>query len=76
MEQSELQAIWEQILQKVLEQRSLTELALNDWLRPVKPLSLSDTTLVLGAPTSLAREWIVKRYIPFLEDAVLDIAKK
>ena len=76
MEQSELQAIWEQILQKVLEQRSLTELALNDWLRPVKPLSLSDTTLVLGAPTSLAREWIVKRYIPFLEDAVLDIARK
>lgn len=76
MEQSELQAIWEQILQKVLDQRSLTELALNDWLRPVKPLSLSDTTLVLGAPTSLAREWIVKRYIPFLEDAVLAIAKK
>lgn len=76
MEQSELQAVWEQILQKVLDQRSLTELALNDWLRPVKPLSLSDTTLVLGAPTSLAREWIVKRYIPFLEDAVFDIAKK
>ena len=76
MEQSKLQAIWEQILQKVLDQRSLTELALNDWLRPVKPLSLSDTALVLGAPTSLAREWIVKRYIPFLEDAVFDIAKK
>ena len=76
MEQSKLQAIWEQILQKVLDQRSLTELALNDWLRPVKPLSLSDTTLVLGAPTSLAREWIVKRYIPFLEDAVLDVAEK
>ena len=76
MEQSELQAVWEQILQKVLDQRSLTELALNDWLRPVKPLSLSDTTLILGAPTSLAREWFVKRYIPFLEDAVFDIAKK
>lgn len=76
MEQSELQAIWEQILQKVLDQRSLTELALNDWLRPVKPLSLSENTLVLGAPTALAREWIVKRYIPFLEDAVLDIAKR
>ena len=44
--------------------------------RLAAPRSLSDTTLVLGAPTSLAREWIVKRYIPFLEDAVLDIAKK
>ncbi|MGP1574050.1 chromosomal replication initiator protein DnaA [Selenomonas sp.] len=76
MEQSELQEIWEQILQKVLDQKSLTELTLNDWLRPVKPLSLSETSLVLGAPTALAREWIAKRYIPFLEDAVLDLTKK
>ncbi len=76
MNQPDLQAIWEQILQKVLEQRSLTELALNDWLRPVKALSLSESTLTLGAPTALAREWIVKRYIPFLEDAVFAIAQK
>lgn len=76
MEQSELQEIWDQILQKVLDQNSLTELTLNDWLRPVKPLSLSETSLVLGAPTALAREWIAKRYIPFLEDAVLDLTKK
>ena len=76
MEQSELQEIWEQILQKVLDQKSLTELTLNDWLRPVKPLSLSETSLILGAPTALAREWIAKRYIPFLEDAVLDLTKK
>ncbi len=76
MEQSELQAIWEQILQKVLDQNSLTELTLNEWLRPVKPLSLSETSLVLGAPTALARDWIAKRYIPFLEDAVFDLCKK
>ena len=76
MEQSNLQEIWEQILQNVLDQRSLTELAINQWLRPVKLLSISETSLVLGAPNAFSKEWIEKLYIPFLENAVMEIEQR
>ena len=36
MDQTQLQTIWEQILQKIQEQESLTEAACKKWLAPVK----------------------------------------
>ena len=70
MDETQMQAIWEQILSKV--QESLSESVCNKWLRPVRPLSLTDQTLTIGTPNDFYKEWITDRYIPFLEDAVLD----
>ncbi len=70
MDETQMQAIWEQILSKV--QESLSESVCNKWLRPVRPLSLTDQTLTIGTPNDFYKEWILDRYIPFLEDAVLD----
>jgi len=67
MEQTQLQALWEQILNKV--QESLSEAACKQWLVPLKPLSLTDTTLELGTANSFSKKWIESRYIPFIEDA-------
>ena len=73
MDQTQLQAIWEQILQKVQEQESLTEAACKKWLAPVQPLAITGTALELGTPNNFYKEWIEGRYIPFLEDAVLAV---
>ncbi len=76
MEQSQLQAVWAQILDNMKEQ--LAPSAFN-WLNPVQPLSLSETELVLGTQTEMAKEWIAGHYQTFIEDAasaVLGTAKK
>ena len=70
MDETQMQAIWEQILSKV--QESLSESVCNKWLRPVRPISLTDQALTIGTPNDFYKEWISDRYIRFLEDAVLD----
>jgi chromosomal replication initiator protein len=74
MEQTQLQALWEQILNKV--QESLSEAACKQWLVPLAPLSLTETTLELGTPNSFSKKWIDSRYIPFLQDSSFAILQK
>ena len=70
MEQSQLQAVWAQILDSMKEQ--LAPSAFN-WLNPIQPLSLSDSELVLGTQTEMAKEWIAGHYQTFIEDAVSEV---
>ena len=76
MDQTQLQTIWEQILQKIQEQESLTEAACKKWLAPVSPLAITGTTLELGTPNNFYKEWIEGRYLPFLEDAVFAVTQE
>lgn len=76
MDQTQLQTIWEQILQKIQEQESLTEAACKKWLAPVRPLAITATTLELGTPNNFYKEWIEGRYLPFLEDAVFAVTQE
>jgi len=66
MEQTQLQAVWAQILDKMKEQLAPTAF---NWLNPVEPLSLSNDTLELGTQTEMAKEWIAGHYQTFIEDA-------
>ena len=70
MEQSQLQAVWEQILDNMKEQLAASAFK---WLNPVKPLSLTDSELVLGAQNAMSKEWITSHYLTILEDAVADV---
>lgn len=67
MEQAELQAIWEQILNNMRDQ--LAESAFK-WLDPIQPISLTESDLVLGTQTAMAKDWITSHYLTILEDAV------
>ncbi|SDP46257.1 chromosomal replication initiator protein DnaA [Selenomonas ruminantium] len=78
MEQTQLQAVWAQILNKMKEQELVGPSAYN-WLNPVEPISLTDETLELGTQTEMAKEWIAERYLIFIEDAakaVFGVPKK
>ena len=78
MEQTQLQAVWAQILDKMKEQELVGPSAYN-WLNPVEPISLTEETLELGTQTEMAKEWIAERYLIFIEDAakaVFGIPKK
>ena len=59
MEQTELQAFWEQVLTRIRE--TLAEPACKKWLVPLKPLDLTSTALTLGAKTDFERDWIEGR---------------
>ena len=67
MDQTNLQVIWAEILDKTRE--SLAEAACKKWLSPLKPLSLSETTLELGVQNEFASEWITSHYFGILQDA-------
>jgi len=67
MEQTQLQAVWAQILDKMKEQLAPTAF---NWLNPVKPISLTDDTLEIGTQNEMSKEWIAGHYQTFIEDAV------
>lgn len=67
MEQTQLQAVWEQILTKMKE--SLAESAFK-WFASVKPLSLTEDELILSVQNDLVKDWITSHYLTIVEDAV------
>ncbi len=72
MEQSHLQAVWEQVLHTAQAHGKITEVAYRKWLQPVEPISWNGNLLVLGAPNDFSCNWIKERYITALEEAVYD----
>lgn len=74
MELTQLQLYWEQIIEKV--EPELSKLSCDTWLKPVKPLSLTDEKFELGTPKGFMKEWIDSRYIPLLERAAQEILGK
>ncbi|WP_110954559.1 chromosomal replication initiator protein DnaA [Anaerosinus massiliensis] len=74
MDTTQLQATWEQILSKL--ELSLSKLTCDTWLKPVIPISLTDTTIELGTPKKFMKEWIESRYIPFIVDAGYEVTNK
>ena len=73
MDQTQLQATWEQILKKL--EDSLSQIVCENWLRPLIPVSLTTTILELGTPTDFSKEWIEKHYIPFIIDASYEVTQ-
>ena len=71
MEVTQLQLYWEQIIERV--EPELSKLSCDTWLKPVKPLSLSDAKFELGTPKGFMKEWIDSRYIPVLERAAQEL---
>ena len=67
MDDTQLQGIWAQILEKTKE--SLAQAACDKWLVPVKPLDLTSKRLVLGVQNDFASEWIRDHYLTILQDA-------
>lgn len=72
MDKTQLQATWEQVLTKL----ELSELACDTWLKPVIPLSLTETAIELGTPRLFMKEWIESRYIPLIVDACYQITNR
>ncbi|SDG57879.1 chromosomal replication initiator protein DnaA [Selenomonas sp. WCT3] len=62
-----MQAIWEQILNNMRDQLAGSAFK---WLDPIQPISLTESDLVLGTQTAMAKDWITSHYLTILEDAV------
>jgi len=71
MEIAELQNIWQQILDKVSD--VLAPKMFQQWLVPLKPISLENGVLMLQAENNFSQQYIESRYIPFLKDAARDV---
>lgn len=71
MDKINLEALWEQMLQKL--EVPLSKLTCDTWLKTVIPLNFTGTTLELGTTKKFMKEWIESRYIPFIIDACYEI---
>ncbi|BEU86537.1 chromosomal replication initiator protein DnaA [Selenomonas sp. TAMA-11512] len=76
MSNARLNAIWEEILSTVVAQESLTESACRQWLRPVHIMAFENGILTLGAPSSFHKDFVEKRYLGIVEDAVEAVLKE
>ena len=55
-----LRRAWERTLRALA--GTLNKQTIDNWLRPLKPLSFSPPVVVLGAPTSFARQFVENKY--------------
>ena len=74
MEQKEMQSVWGEMLDKLLD--TTTESEHQRWLLPMTPTSLTETTLTLGTKNEFSRDYIKDHYIPFLIDAAKAVTGK
>ncbi|MEG6584440.1 chromosomal replication initiator protein DnaA [Dendrosporobacter sp. 1207_IL3150] len=68
MDDIRLTAIWEQVLKKL--EQDLSKLVFDTWIKPIIPLSISESILEIGTPKQIMKEWLESRYMPVLINAV------
>jgi len=66
--------VWEQVLKKL--EQELSKLMIDTWLRPTIPLKLTETTLEIGTPKQIIKEWLESRYLPIILSTVQFITNK
>ena len=66
--------VWEQVLKKL--EQELSKLMIDTWLRPTIPLTLTETTLEIGTPKQIIKEWLESRYLPIILSTVHYITNK
>ena len=74
MDQKEMQSVWGEMLDKLLD--TTTESEHQRWLLPMTPTSLTETTLTLGTKNDFSRNYIKDHYVPFLIDAAKAVIGK
>ena len=74
MEQKEMNSVWGEMLNKLLD--TTTESEHQRWLLPMTPTSLTEKTLTLGTKNEFSRDYIRDHYIPFLIDAAKAVTGK
>jgi len=63
-----LRKAWERTLRDLSGQ--FNKPTFENWLRPLKPLSWEGVVVVLGAPSSFARNWAEKKYTQVLQESL------
>lgn len=76
MDQTMLNAVWEQILDNIQKSKEVSEIAFKIWINPLIPLSSDDDTFELGAPNQFHWEKVTSYYLPFLKDSVTEVMQK
>jgi chromosomal replication initiator protein len=66
--------VWEQVLKKL--EQELSKLMIDTWLKPTVPLNLTETTLEIGTPKQIIKEWLESRYLPIILSTVQYITNK
>lgn len=74
MDTLEATVIWEQVLRKL--EQELTKLTMDTWLRPTIPLKITETTMEIGTPKQIIKEWLESRYLPIITSTVHYITNK
>lgn len=66
--------VWEQVLKKL--ETELSKLVIDTWLKPTVPLAMTETTLKIGTPKQIIKEWLESRYLPIILSTVHHITNK
>src|SRR5690625_7433296 len=63
--------VWDDVLEYV--RGRIPDVEFRTWFGQVRPLGIEDGTLMIGVPTTFAREWLKNNYGSILEEALGDL---
>lgn len=74
MDSSHTNEIWHQILSVI--QTKLSKPSFDTWFKATRLVSLSDSSVIISAPTSFAVEWLESRYTKLVASAISEYLDK
>lgn len=62
--------LWQEILAEI--QKKLSKPSFDTWLKSTTAVKFTETTLIICAPNSFAKQWLEDRYIKMIRDTVFE----
>lgn len=69
-----LEKIWEKVLIKISDEIDYP--AFESWIKPVKPVSITDENFIISTTSTLSKEWILKNYSVTISTILKEISGK
>lgn len=70
---SNLDSVWTHVLNLI--KVELTEVSFNTWLKTIKPLQLTEDTIVLAAPNEFTKGILEGRYLDLIKNAIYQVTE-
>ena len=70
----DLNDLWQKALSEI--EKQISKPSFETWIKPTKPVSFDNLTMVIEVPNEFAKEWLENRYYDLIKDSVEEVTNK
>ena len=67
----EIEKVWENVLEQLADE--VSKVSYDSWIRPIRPIELTENTITLGVPSDINKEMVVGKYFSLIESGLFPL---